>query len=396
MKTDSVADGLDRAALVAAPKVLLHDHLDGGVRPQTVIDIAGEIGYTELPATDATELQTWFRDSADSGSLVRYLETFRHTVAVMQTEEGLRRVARECVLDLAVDGVVYAESRYAPEQHIAGGLSLEQVVEAVNAGFREGEAEAAAAGHPIRVTALLTAMRHAARSTAIAELAVRYRDDGVAGFDIAGAEAGFPPTRHLDAFEYLRRENAHFTIHAGEAFGLPSIWEAIQYCGADRLGHGVRIVDDIAIDGVAAPLWLRMAEKNHLTSLADVDLSTVRLGRLASYVRDARIPLELCPTSNVQTGAAPSIGLHPITLLAKLLFRVTLNTDNRLMSNTCMSQEAAQLVEHAGWTLADLRWVTINAMKSAFIPFDQRLALIDDVIKPGYAELGCHTSAPSR
>lgn len=396
MKTDSAADRLDRATLVAAPKVLLHDHLDGGVRPQTVIDIAGEIGYTELPATDATELQTWFRDSADSGSLVRYLETFRHTVAVMQTEQGLRRVARECVLDLAVDGVVYAESRYAPEQHIAGGLSLEQVVEAVNAGFREGEAEAAAAGHPIRVTALLTAMRHAARSTAIAELAVRYRDDGVAGFDIAGAEAGFPPTRHLDAFEYLRRENAHFTIHAGEAFGLPSIWEAIQYCGADRLGHGVRIVDDIAIDGVAAPLWLRMAEKNHLTSLADVDLSTVRLGRLASYVRDARIPLELCPTSNVQTGAAPSIGLHPITLLAKLLFRVTLNTDNRLMSNTCMSQEAAQLVEHAGWTLADLRWVTINAMKSAFIPFDQRLALIDDVIKPGYAELGCHTSAPIR
>ena len=220
------------ADVVAAPKVLLHDHLDGGVRPQTVLEIADEVGYTdlpELPERSAAGLQTWFRDSADSGSLVRYLETFRHTVAVMQTEAGLRRVARECVLDLAADGVVYAESRYAPEQHIAGGLTLEQVVEAVNAGFREGEAEAAAAGHSIRITALLTAMRHAARSTAIAELAVRYRDDGVAGFDIAGAEAGFPPTRHLDAFEYLRRENAHFTIHAGEAFGLPSIWEAIQY-----------------------------------------------------------------------------------------------------------------------------------------------------------------------
>ena len=221
------------------------------------------------------------------------------------------------------------------DRHIAGGLTLEQVVEAVNAGFREGEAEAAAAGHSIRITALLTAMRHAARSTAIAELAVRYRDDGVAGFDIAGAEAGFPPTRHLDAFEYLRRENAHFTIHAGEAFGLPSIWEAIQYCGADRLGHGVRIVDDITIGGVAASLWLRMADKNHVASFAGVDLATVRLGRLAAYVRDARIPLEMCPSSNLQTDAAETIGLHPITLLKRLRFRVTLNTDNRLMSDTC-------------------------------------------------------------
>src|SRR6476619_6159432 len=224
-----------------APKALLHDHLDGGLRPQTVIEIADQVGYAALPATDAQSLGAWFRESADSGSLVRYLETFDHTLAVMQTADGLRRVAREAVLDLAEEGVVYAESRYAPEQHLEAGLQLEDVVEAVNAGFREGEGLAAEAGHPIRVTALLTAMRHAAKSTEIAELAVRYRDEGVAGFDIAGAEAGFPPTRHLDAFEYLRRENAHFTIHAGEAFGLPSIWEAIQWCGADRLGHGVRI-----------------------------------------------------------------------------------------------------------------------------------------------------------
>jgi adenosine deaminase len=365
--------------ILQAPKALLHDHLDGGLRTGTVLELADEIGYAGLPAADAASLDGWFRASADSGSLVRYLETFTHTVAVMQTVEGLRRVASECVQDLAADGVVYAESRYAPEQHMERGLTLEQVVEVVNEGFREGEWLARAAGRPIRVTALLTAMRHAANSTEIAELVVRYRDEGVSGFDIAGAEAGFPPTRHLDAFEYLRRENAHFTIHAGEAFGLPSIWEAIQWCGADRLGHGVRIVDDIEVDGrpfVADP-----------GAALSADLEDVRLGRLAAYVRDRRIPLEMCPSSNVQTGAAASIALHPITLLKRLRFRVTVNTDNRLMSGTSASREMRLLVDEAGWTVEELRWATINAMKSAFLPFDERLAIIDDVVKPGYAAL---------
>jgi adenosine deaminase len=362
-----------------APKALLHDHLDGGLRPQTVLEIADEVGYAALPASDAESLGTWFLESADSGSLERYLETFDHTLAVMQTTEGLRRVARECVLDLAEDGVVYAESRYAPEQHLEGGLQLEDVIEAVNAGFREGERLAAEAGHPIRVTALLTAMRHAAKSTEIAELAVRYRDEGVAGFDIAGAEAGFPPTRHLDAFEYLRRENAHFTIHAGEAFGLPSIWEAIQWCGADRLGHGVRIVDDIMVRG--------RAFGDDVAAAIAAEPGEVHLGRLAAYVRDMRIPLEMCPSSNVQTGAADSVALHPISLLKRLRFRVTVNTDNRLMSGTSMSREMGLLVGEAGWTVEDLRWVTINAMKSAFIPFDERLAIIEEVVKPGYATL---------
>jgi adenosine deaminase len=376
---DAPQPGSTADKILRAPKALLHDHLDGGLRPQTVIEIADEVGYAGLPADDAASLAQWFRESADSGSLVRYLETFDHTLAVMQTADGLRRVARESVLDLAADGVVYAESRYAPEQHLQAGLELEDVVEAVNAGFREGEEEAAAAGNPIRVTALLTAMRHAAKSTEIAELAVRYRDQGVAGFDIAGAEAGFPPTRHLDAFEYLRRENAHFTIHAGEAFGLPSIWEAIQWCGADRLGHGVRIVDDLTIKG--APFGDDVAK----AIAADGD--DVRLGRLAAYIRDRRIPLEMAPSSNVQTGAAESIALHPISLLKRLRFRVTVNTDNRLMSGTSMSREMGLLVEEAGWSLEDLRWVTINAMKSAFIPFDERLVIIDDVVKPGYAAL---------
>jgi adenosine deaminase len=352
---------LDTDSIRTAPKVLLHDHLDGGVRPATVVDLARRVGYEGLPTTDVAELATWFRDAADSGSLVRYLETFEHTVAVMQTAGGLSRIARECVEDLAADGVVYAEVRWAPEQHVEQGLSLEQVVEAVLSGFREGEAIAAAGGHTIRVGAIATAMRHAARSREIAELAVRYRDEGVCGFDIAGAEAGFPPSRHLDAFEYLRRENYHFTIHAGEAFGLPSIWEAIQYCGTDRLGHGVRIVDDITAGG--------------------------RLGRLAQYVRDKRIPLEMCPSSNVQTGAVASIAEHPIGLLRRLHFRVTVNTDNRLMSGTTMTREMTLLAEAFDYGWADLQWFTVNAMKSAFLGFDDRLAVINTVIKPGYAAL---------
>jgi adenosine deaminase len=348
-----------------APKVLLHDHLDGGLRPQTILDLAPGAGHS-LPADDAESLGKWFEESANSGSLERYLETFDHTVAVMQSAENIRRVAQECVEDLAEDGVVYAEVRYAPEQHLQGGLSLEQVVEAVKAGFEAGEEQALRNGQPIVVRQLLTAMRHQARSREIAEIVVRYRDEGVLGFDIAGAEAGFPPTRHLDAFEYLQRENAHFTIHAGEAFGLPSIWEAIQWCGADRLGHGVRIIDDI-------------------TQGSDGEYV---LGRLASYVRDKRIPLEMCPRSNVQTGAATSIAEHPIGVLKELGFRVTVNTDNRLMSGTSMTEEMFGLVEAFGYTLADLRWFTINAMKSAFLPFDERLAIINQEIKPAYAVLG--------
>jgi adenosine deaminase len=347
--------------IVKAPKALLHDHLDGGLRPATIVELADAVGH-ELPATDPAALGEWFVAAADSGSLERYLETFAHTVAVMQTEEGLHRVAKECALDLAADGVVYAEVRYAPEQHLERGLSLDQVVDAVHAGFRDGCAEAAAGGAAIRIGTLLTAMRHAARSQEIAELAVRYRDTGVVGFDIAGAEAGFPPTRHLDAFEYLQRENFHFTIHAGEAFGLPSIWQALQWCGADRLGHGVRIVDDIT--GTPAVL-----------------------GRLAAYVRDKRIPLELCPSSNVQTGAVASIADHPIGLLHDLRFRVTVNTDNRLMGGTSMSREMALLSEAFGWGWAELQWLTINAMKSAFIPYDERLSIINEVIKPAYLKL---------
>jgi adenosine deaminase len=357
---------LNAETLRSAPKVLLHDHLDGGLRPATIIELAEQSGYTDLPAKDPAALAEWFRAAADSGSLERYLETFAHTVGVMQTREAIVRVAAECAEDLAADGVVYAEVRYAPELLVERGLALTEVVEASLEGFALGTERAADSGHRIRVRLLLTAMRHAARSQEIAQLAVLYRDLGVAGFDIAGAEAGFPPTRHLDAFQYMQRENGHITIHAGEAFGLPSIWEALQWCGADRLGHGVRVVDDIT----PAP-----------------DGGPPVLGRLAAYVRDRRVPLEMCPSSNVQTGAARSIAEHPIGLLRDLRFRVTVNTDNRLMSGTSMTREFALLAEAFGYGWRDFQWFTLNAMKSAFLPFDERLALIDQVIKPGYAAL---------
>ena len=349
------------ADLVATlPKVLLHDHLDGGLRPATVVELAAEVGH-ELPTTDPVELGAWFVRAAGSGSLERYLETFAHTVAVLQTAEALRRVAREAVLDLATDGVVYAEERFAPEQHQGRGLSLEQVLEAVLQGFADGEQEAAAQGRPIRVRTLLSAMRQADRSDEVAALALAYRDRGVVGFDIAGPEAGFPPVRLASAFDALHRDLLPVTVHAGEAAGLESIAQAVQV-GACRLGHGVRIADDVAPDG--------------------------RLGALAHWVRDRRIALEVCPSSNVQTGAAASVADHPVTRLLRLGFAVTVSTDNRLQSGTTLGRELRQLVEQAGWTLDDLRTVTLTAAHQAFVHEDERTALINEVITPGFARAG--------
>jgi adenosine deaminase len=346
------------------PKALLHDHLDGGLRPETIIEIAQQIGYKKLPTDDPKKLADWFEESCNSHSLVRYLETFSHTIAVMQSKEAIIRVSRECAIDLARDGVVYAEVRGAPELFTEQGLTLDQVVEATLEGYKQGMAEAASEGNKIRVESLLCGMRQNNRSQEAAAAVVKYRDKGVVGFDIAGPEDGFPPTNQLETFEYLRKENAHFTIHAGEAYGLPSIWEAIQICGAERLGHGVRIIDDIDFTG-----------------------DKPKLGPLASYVRDRRIPLELCPTSNLQTGAAKTYSEHPIGMLAKLRFRVTLNTDNRLMSRTSMSNEMSECVKSFGWKFADLQRVTVNALKSSFIPFEERLEIIEKVVKPAYAAI---------
>ena len=346
--------------LTQAPKVLLHDHLDGGLRPSTVIELASEYGYPSLPTTDVDKLATWFHRGAKRNDLVLYLETFAHTVGVMQHRDAIERVAYESATDLAADGVVYAEVRFAPELHTDAGLTLDEVVTAVLDGFQRGSV-----GTDLTVYAICSAMRTAARSQEIAEVAVRHRHRGVVGFDIAGAEAGHPPTRHLDAFQYVKQQNFHSTIHAGEAFGLPSIWEALQWCGAERLGHGVRIVDDIKPDGAGGFV----------------------LGELAHYVRDRRIPLELCPTSNVNTGVCASISEHPIALLRRLRFRVTVNTDNRLMSDTSMTNEFVQLRDAFGYGLSDFQWLTVNAMKSAFASFTERLDLIDTVIKPRYAKL---------
>jgi adenosine deaminase len=358
--TGNVTDAL----LARAPKALLHDHLDGGLRPATVVELAREYGYDQLPTTDPEELAHWFNRGAKRNDLVLYLETFAHTVGVMQHRDALERVAMECAQDLAADGVVYAEVRFAPELNTEAGLTLDEVIEAVLTGFRRG-----AAGTDLTIYTIVSAMRTAALSLQIAELAVRWRDAGVVGFDIAGAEAGYPPSRHLDAFQYVMRENFHSTIHAGEAFGLPSIWEAVQYCGAARLGHGVRLVDDIT----GPP-------------------GEEKLGRLAAYIRDRRIALELCPTSNVNTGVCPSVRDHPIGMLRRLRFRVTVNTDNRLMSDTSMTKEMRQLADAFGWGLDDFEWLTVNAVKSAFAPFPERLRLINGLVKPRYALLRAEQS----
>ncbi|NLT28952.1 MAG: adenosine deaminase [Propionibacterium sp.] len=349
-------------AIRALPKVSLHDHLDGGLRPATMIELAAEVGH-ELPRTDPEELRLWFAEAADSGSLERYLETFDHTVAVMQTAESLRRVAREFVEDNAADGVVVAEARWAPEQHLQRGLSPDDTVEAVRDGLAEGMAACHEQGHTIVATQLVTAMRHADRSVEIAELAVRWRDESVAGFDIAGAEIGFPPTNHRDAFDLLRRNNMRFTIHAGEAVGPESVQLALAECGAHRIGHGVRLLEDLTVGGQPAT--------------ASSDPWSVELGRLAAYVRDAGIPLELCPSSNVQTGAVPSVAEHPIELFHRLGFTVTVNTDNRLMSNTTLTDEFGLLVELFDWTEDDIRQVTRHALRNAFLPLPQRVELAE-------------------
>jgi adenosine deaminase len=346
---------LDLEALQAFPKVSLHDHLDGGLRPQTIIELAADIGYP-LPADNADDLGQWFAESANSGSLERYLEIFDHTIAVMQTAPNLRRVAKEFVEDLAADGVIYGETRWAPEQHLRDGLTEADAIEAVRDGLAEGMAACRNRGHEIDLRQLLTAMRQAEPTRAIAELTLRYRRDGVAGFDIAGPEKGYPPSRFLESFQLLRRQSAYYTIHAGEADGCESIWDAVQVCAANRIGHGVAIIEDIQQGA---------------------------LGDFAAYVRNERIPLEMCPSSNVQTGTVSSIAEHPIHNLDRLGFRVTVNPDNRLMSATSMTKEFALLAEAFDYTFADVSRLSSNAAKSAFAPYDVRRALVQRIRAAG-------------
>ncbi|MEK6649733.1 MAG: adenosine deaminase [Bacteroidota bacterium] len=357
-RTHTLTDDLLRSL----PKVLLHDHLDGGVRPQTVIDLARESGYGELPTTDPGELSTWFQRGAQRGSLPLFLEGFKHTCGVMQTEEALERVAYETVEDMHQDGVVYFETRFAPIFHTSGGLHWEQVVQAVIRGLERGEKE-----FGVRWGILLCAMRHMnpTVSQEVAELAVDFRERGVVGFDLAGEEGGYPPKKHIDAFHYIQRENFNITVHAGEAFGKESIWQAIQWCGAHRIGHATRLVEDMRIK----------------------DGKVLNMGALAQYVLDKRVPLEICLTSNVHTGAVKSLDEHPFGILFKYRFRVTLNTDDRLMSGITLTDEYRTAARTFGLSLDDLEKLTLNGMKSAFLPYRERLEVIYDRIKPGYARV---------
>ncbi|WP_430867491.1 adenosine deaminase [Demequina aurantiaca] len=348
---------LTSAEILSLPKVLLHDHLDGGLRPSTLIELAAEVGH-ELPSTDPDELAALFSKNAASGDLVRYLEAFVHTAVVMQSAVNIRRIAREAVVDLAEDGVIYAELRYAPEQHLEGGLTLQEVVEAVQAGIEEGVVEAAEARHPIRVTALLDAMRHLDRSLEIAELAIANRDRCCVGFDIAGPEAGFPVSNHRAAFELLRDNHMPVTIHAGEADGADSVGQALGLGAARRIGHGVRVHEDIT----------------------GIDTDEPTFGAIARHALDQQVPLECCPTSNVQTGAAQSIEHHPMHVLRDLGFAITVNTDNRLVSGVSMSGEFSELVR-VGWTKEDLLEATLIAAWAAFLPYDERGELAELVLE---------------
>ncbi|XAS68005.1 adenosine deaminase [Micrococcaceae bacterium Sec5.7] len=366
--------------LKSLPKVSLHDHLDGGLRPATIIDLAEAVGHT-LPSTDPVALGEWFRESADSGSLVRYLETFDHTIAVMQTKEGLLRVAKEFVEDLADDGVVYGEVRWAPEQHLQKGLTLDEVVEAIQEGLEAGVDAVAETGREIQVGQLITAMRHADRGQEIAELAVRHRNRGAVGFDIAGAEDGFLPSRFKEAFTYLAENNFPATVHAGEAAGLESIQSALVDGRALRLGHGVRIAEDITVD----------FDDEDAEPGDDDGIGMVTLGELASWVRDRGIALEICPSSNLQTGAIASFGEgienHPLDMLYQLGFNVTINTDNRLMSGVTLTDEFELLVETFDYDLDDLLELTLNAAEASFLPLEEKEALVE-YINDAYSGLG--------
>ncbi|MDO5077158.1 adenosine deaminase [Corynebacterium sp.] len=361
MQPDHASPVLSESEIHSLPKVLLHDHLDGGLRPATIIELAQECGYTELPTTDPEELESWFYTAASSGSLPKYLETFKHTCAVMQTALALRRVAREAVIDLSRDNIVYAELRFAPEQHLEDGLSLQDVVDAVTDGLREGM-ELVDNEWGIEARLILCGMRHSNRTAEIAQLTVDnyHQDSLVVGFDIAGAEDGFPPSQHAEAFQLLRENFVPFTIHAGEAAGVESLESAVRQ-GTLRIGHGVRMFEDFhaVINGLAT-------------------------GPMSSYVRDRRIALEMCPTSNLQTGIVDDYADYPLPMLREMGFCCTVNTDNRLVSGTTLTREMMILVDYFGFEEAELFDLTKNAIENAFAPWFLRRIILEKIILPAY------------
>ena len=345
------------------PKSLLHDHLDGGLRVATVLELADNIGW-RLPETDPAVLQAWFTAGADTKDLLQYLATFEHTLAVMQTEANIERVATEAALDLANDGVVYAEVRFAPELHQHNGLALEAIVSAVTEGFRRGEREAASAGDTILVNAILCAMRTEQRSLEIVQLVdrLRARDDKVVGFDLAGAETGWPPSLHAEALAFARQRHLNVTIHASEPPDLELIDDALQH-GAHRIGHGVRLRSDI-------------------TTQPD---GSLELGPLARYVFDHQVALEMAPTCHVHVGAVPDLPSHPIGPMLRHGFNVSVNTDNRLMSGVMPSSELLAVATTFDLDQGEIEQLVVNGVMSGFAPLETRQRIIEHQVRPAFA-----------
>ena len=344
--------------IAGLPKAVLHDHLDGGLRIGTVLELADEAGYRGLPSYDAEELTEWFHQG-QAGSLERYLEAFEHTVSVKQEEAAISRVAYEAGVDLAADNVVYAEVRYAPSLFTEEGLPLEAVFEAANDGFERAMNET---GIDIRTIAV--ALRQFSDSADIARMAARYRDKGVVAFDLAGPEAGFPADNYLEACRIAHEAGLRLTIHGGEGDGAHSMWRAIALCGAQRIGHGVRVADDTDFDGSVI----------------------TELGSFARSVRDRRVPLEVAPSSNIHTGTYSSVGVHPFGELYRHGFNVSINTDNRLMSGVTVGSEYELVAETFSLSIADLEAITVNAIEAGFGDYPSRKRLIDNVVRPAYAK----------
>lgn len=328
--------------IIDLPKVLLHDHIDGGLRPQTIIELASQINLP-LPSHETDTFQELIYEACNQGSLEKYLKNFDYTIAVMQTEDNLIRVARECVLDLAADGIHYAEVRGAPELFTKQGLSMRNVVEATLEGLRQGMQEAKNLGLSIMTNLIICAMRQNNLSLEAAQLALEFREKGVVGFDIAGPEYGFPARNHLRAFELLQRKSFPFTIHAGESDSFASMLEAINLCGASRIGHGIRIMDEI-----------------------DISKDQAVLSDASKAIRDQQIHLEMSPTSNLQTGNIKDYNSHPAGVLIELGFNVALNTDNRLMSATSLSREYKVMQDAHNWDLNQINIMNTNALRAAF------------------------------
>jgi len=338
------------------PKAVLHEHLDGGLRVETILEVADKEGYGGLPAGDTDALTEWFYQGT-SGSLERYLEAFVHTTAVMQTQESLTRIAYEAAEDLANDGVVYAEIRYDAGLSTTKGLTREDAIEAILDGYARATRD-----HGIVVYAITTALRHLSDSLEVVKAAIPFVGRGVVAFDLAGPEKGFPPDVHIEACRLAREAGLGLTLHAGEGDGVHSIWRAIALCGAQRIGHGVRIVDDTDFDG----------------------FEISELGAFARRVRDHRIPLEIAITSNLHTSSFDSARVHPFGALYRSGFNVAINTDNRLMSGVTVSSEYRLAAESFRLSIQELGEITVNALRAGFGDWPTRRALIAEVARSAY------------